>query len=154
MKQALRRSARIAAKMDASKAAAASLKPNPPDVAETEVVLRINIPVRRFPACNEEAKLQTVANCHDLLIKIENTPDMNHKAYYATKLYQELVRQPLLVAYSTKFRNVATAKVNELRGDLNKIPCMYAADDLQEALEEFDYLLYDIHLHPWYNLAA
>jgi hypothetical protein len=147
-KQPLRRSARIAAK------AAASKKPNPPDVGETEVRLSIQIPIRRFPACNEEAKLQSVAVCRDLLNKIEATPDMNHRAYYATKLYEELVRQPLLVAYSNKFRTVAMAKAEELRGDLNKIPCMYTADDLQDALEEFNYLLYDIHLHPWYNLAA
>ncbi len=150
MQQNLRRSARIAAR----KAAAAALKPNPPDAPETEVVLSIQIPVRRFPACNEEAKLCSVQICRNLLNTIEVTQGMSDRAFYATQLYKELVKQPLLVAYSTKFRNVAIAKVAELRGELNKIPCIYAATGLDEALDDFEDLLHDIHLHPWYNMAA
>lgn len=141
-----------AARVAAAAAVAEAPKPLcPPDAPPMELVLTIRIPIRFFPAANLEEKNKSIDTIRGFLERFENSTK-EQRVLVAVDLYNEMIRQPILVANSVKFRNQATQTLANLSQEIKeqRMHEIYS-DAFEEMSFEFHELLGDIHHHPWYT---
>ena len=134
-------------------ASAAKPAQDPPDAPETEVILEltIRIPVRRFPPANAEEKQMAIDYTQSALRLVESASTRTNRIYYAAQLYNELARQPILIAQHLAFRQTVINKMTELENELRRGPETAFDQDLEDAFHETQLMLADLHFHPWYN---
>ena len=124
---------------------------NPPDAPATLLKLVIRIPVRRFPPANEEEKQMSFKIIQNAISRIENTSNLSLRAYYFTRLFVEMVRQPILIAQDNIFRNMIIHKISEIEKEVYMTDSTDYTDALAESIQEIHMMLGDIHHHPWYT---
>jgi hypothetical protein len=122
-----------------------------PDAPATELVLSIRIPVRQFAPANAAEKATSIDNIRHLLGCVENANGRELKTMHAASLFNELVRQPLLIAMNVRFRETVINKLVEMEADLaGNADTPHYDDELADAIHEVHMLLGDISYHPWY----
>lgn len=139
------RAARAAA---AAKAAATQY---PPDAPPTELVLTIQIPVRRFPAANQEEKNASVRTQGSLLKRLDATHDLSHRLLIINDIFTEMTRQPILLAVNLRFREESIKALTRAQEESKNLPLHHTVlDDFCNVVDEFNEMLGDLPYHPWY----
>lgn len=125
----------------------------PPEVTtSTELVLRIRIPVRRFPPATQSVKQQVIGLTRFYLGQIEREARLSERLLLMVDLYNYLISQPILLAYSPQFRATAIERLDAIEQEVKARDGSLLYDHLfYDVKDEFALLLTDLPYHPWWR---
>jgi hypothetical protein len=116
-----------------------------------ELALTIRIPIRTFPAANQEEKNKSINTIRGYLERFEASTK-EQRVLVAVDLYNEIIRQPLLAAHNVRFRNQTIQTLNTLAQEIkdNGMHQFYV-DAFEDLRFDYNEMLGDLLYHPWWT---
>jgi hypothetical protein len=106
---------------------------------------------RTWAVANEEEKQRSIRITRDFLNRIETEKSRAIRLRLVCDLYDELLRQPLLMAAHPNFRQTANERIYGLRDELKEEDDAEVVARFHWVVCRYDDLLLRLPSHPWWR---
>ena len=106
---------------------------------------------RAWPVANDAEKQRAIQITGDYLHRVAAAPTRNDRLRLSCDLYDEMIRQPILVANNPAFRRTTLEKLHGLLGELKEGDDPELVARYQWIIARYEDMVRRLPSHPWWR---